>query len=100
MIYLDPNLNGRPSDRPEWLQSTNYFRLNTISIGYSLSPALLEKMKFTKARFFITGQNLQTFTPYKGFNPDFQNISILAPGFDFGTYPRPRTYMVGVQLSF
>ena len=100
MIYLDPNLNGRPSDRPEWLQSTNYFRLNTISIGYSLSPALLEKMKFTKARFYITGQNLQTFTPYKGFNPDFQSISILAPGFDFGTYPRPRTYMVGVQLSF
>ena len=38
MIYLDPNLNGRPSDRPEWLQKTNYLRLNTISIGYSLSP--------------------------------------------------------------
>jgi len=100
MIYLDPNLNGRASDRPEWLQKTNYFRLNTISIGYSLAPAALERMKITKARFYITGQNLQTFTPYKGFNPDFQGISILAPGFDFGTYPRPRTFMAGVQLSF
>ncbi|HZB11816.1 MAG TPA: TonB-dependent receptor [Chryseolinea sp.] len=100
MIYLDPNLNGRPSDRPEWLQKTNYLRLNTISIGYSLSPGVLERIKITKARFYITGQNLHTFTPYKGFNPDFQTISILAPGFDFGTYPRPRTYMVGMQLSF
>ena len=43
MIYLDPNLNGRPSDRPEWLQKTNYFRLNTISIGYSLSPDVAGK---------------------------------------------------------
>ena len=100
MIYLDPNLNGRPSDRPGWLQSANCLRLNTISIGYSLSPALLERMKITKARFYITGQNLHTFTDYKGFNPDFQSISILAPGFDFGTYPRPRTFMAGVQLSF
>jgi TonB-dependent starch-binding outer membrane protein SusC len=100
MIYLDPNLNGRTSDRPGWLQKTNYLRLNTISIGYSLSPSFLDKLKMTKARFYITGQNLHTFTPYKGFNPDFQSISSLAPGFDFGTYPRPSTYMAGLQLSF
>jgi len=100
MIYLDPNLNGRPSDRPGWLQNTNYLRLNTISIGYSLSSGLLDRMKMTKARFYITGQNLHTFTSYKGFNPDFQSISSLAPGFDFGTYPRPTTYMAGLQLTF
>ena len=57
-------------------------------------------MKMTKARFYITGQNLHTFTSYKGFNPDFQSISTLAPGFDFGTYPRPTTYMAGLQLTF
>jgi hypothetical protein len=100
MIFLDPNLNARSSDRPGWLQSTNYLRLNTISIGYSLPAAVLENLKITKARFYITGQNLHTFSGYKGFNPDFQSISILAPGFDFGTYPRPRTYMVGLQFSF
>ncbi len=100
MIFLDPNLNGRASDRPGWLQSTNYLRLNTISIGYSLPQAILDRVKLSRARFYLTGQNLHTFTPYKGFNPDFQSISILAPGFDFGTYPRPQTYMAGVQLSF
>jgi hypothetical protein len=100
MIFLDPNLNARSSDRPGWLQSTNYLRLNTISIGYSLPQGILEKAKISKARIYITGQNLHTFTNYKGFNPDFTSISILAPGFDFGTYPRPQTYMAGVQLSF
>jgi hypothetical protein len=100
MIFLDPNLNGRSSDRPEWLQKTNYLRLNTISIGYSLPQQVLDKLHLSRVRFYVTGQNLHTFTPYKGFNPDFQSISILAPGFDFGTYPRPRTYMAGLQLSF
>jgi len=100
MIFLDPNLNARASDRPEWLQSTNYLRLNTISIGYTLPQGILDRVKLSRVRFYVTGQNLHTFTPYKGFNPDFQSISILAPGFDFGTYPRPRTYMAGLQLSF
>lgn len=99
-IYLDPNLNGRPSDREGWLQSTAYFRINTLSVGYSLPAAVTSKLKMGKVRFYATAQNLATITKYKGFNPDFQSISIPAPGFDFGTYPRPRTFMAGFQLSF
>jgi TonB-linked SusC/RagA family outer membrane protein len=99
-MYLDPNQNGRPSDRFGWLQSTAYFRLNTLSVGYSLPATFLSKIKMGKVRIYATAQNLATITKYKGFNPDFQGISALAPGFDFGTYPRPRTLMAGVQLSF
>ncbi len=99
-IYLDPNVNARPSDRYGWLQSTAYFRLNTLSLGYSLPVALTNRWKMGKARFYVSAQNLATITKYKGFNPDFQGISALAPGFDFGTYPRPRTIMGGFQLSF
>jgi TonB-dependent starch-binding outer membrane protein SusC len=100
MIFLDPNLNWRPSDRPGWLQSTAYFRINTISLGYSLPRTLLDKMHMTKARIYVTTQNLYTFSSYKGFNPDFQAINPLAPGWDFGSYPRPVTYMMGLQVSF
>lgn len=99
-IYLDPNLNGRMSDRYGWLQSTAYFRINTLSFGYSLPAALTSRLKMGKVRFYATAQNLATFTKYKGFNPDFQSTTIPAPGFDFGTYPRPRTLMAGFQLSF
>jgi hypothetical protein len=100
MIYLDPNNNARPSNRPGWLQSTAYFRLNTISLGYSLPAAIKDRLHMTKARVYITSQNLKTFTSYKGFNPDFQSLTILSPGFDFGTYPRPATWMAGIQMSF
>jgi len=100
MSYLDPNLNWRASNRPGWLQNTSYLRINTVSLGYSLPHDLLTKLHLTKARVYVTTQNLHTFTKYKGFNPDFQAINPLAPGWDFGSFPRPITYMAGLQVSF
>ncbi len=35
----------------------------------------------------------------KGYNPDFTS-GVFNPGFDFGSYPKPRTFMFGVQLIF
>ncbi len=99
MIFQDGNANGRDSNRPGWLQKGNYFRLNTISLGYSLPHGVLDKAKIKSARIYFTIQNVHTFTKYKGYNPDFQ-AGILNPGFDYGTFPRPRTTMIGVQLKF
>jgi TonB-linked SusC/RagA family outer membrane protein len=99
IIHQDANINSRDSDRPGWLQKGDYFRLNTISLGYSLPSDLLEKAKIKSARVYFTMQNVHTFMKYKGYNPDFQ-AGILSPGFDYGTFPRPRTTMIGVQLKF
>lgn len=99
VIFLDPNNNGRDSNRPGWLQKGDYFRLNTISLGYSLPDSVLESVKLSKARFYVTLQNLAVFKSYKGYNPDFQS-GILNPGFDYGTFPRPTTTMVGAQFKF
>jgi len=97
--HQDANLNSRDSDRPGWLQKGDYFRLATISLGYSFPTELLSKARIKSARVYFTMQNVHTFMAYKGYNPDFQ-ASILNPGFDYGTFPRPRTTMVGVQLKF
>ncbi|UGU16410.1 TonB-dependent receptor [Sinomicrobium kalidii] len=100
LVANDPNLNNRDSDRPGWLQKGDYLRINTVSLGYSFPETWLDKTNFfTSARIYTTVQNLHTFTAYKGYNPDF-NSGVFEPGFDNGTYPRPRTYMFGVQLSF
>lgn len=99
VVLSDPNDNGRNSDRPGWLQDGDYFRINTISLGYSLPSGVVNKIKASSVRFYLTLQNVVTFTKYKGYNPDFQ-AGILEPGFDFGTFPRPRTSMIGVQMKF
>jgi hypothetical protein len=99
VIFQDANINGRDSDRPGWLQKGDYFRINTISLGYSIPTDVLSKAKIRSARIYASVQNVHTFTSYKGYNPDFQ-AGILNPGFDYGTFPRPRTTMLGVQLKF
>lgn len=97
--FQDANINNRDSNRPGWLQKGDYFRLNTISLGYSIPEKVLNKVKIKSARIYATIQNVHTFTKYKGYNPDFQ-AAIVSPGFDYGTFPRPRTTMFGVQLKF
>jgi TonB-linked SusC/RagA family outer membrane protein len=97
MVLLDPNSNGRDSNRAGWLESANYLRINTVSLGYTLPSGTIKAI--TNARVYFTCQNLYTFSGYKGFNPDF-TAGLLNPGFDFGTYPKPRTYMLGIQLRF
>jgi hypothetical protein len=94
----DANGNSRDSNRPGWLQKGDYLRINTVSLGYSI-PGEVFKGFLKSSRIYATVQNLHTFTEYKGFNPDF-NSGVFNPGFDGGTYPKPRTYMLGVQLSF
>jgi TonB-linked SusC/RagA family outer membrane protein len=101
----DPNQNGRNSNRPGWLQNGTYLRINTLSVGYNFASGIIKGV--TKARIYLTVQNLYSFQKYKGYNPDFTSItvfpltsSIWNPGFDEGSYPKPRTIMAGVQLGF
>lgn len=99
IVYQDGNINARDSNRPGWLQEGDYFRINTISLGYTFPSDMLSKAKIKSCRLYATVQNVHTFTSYKGYNPDF-SADILNPGFDYGTFPRPRTTMFGVQLKF
>jgi TonB-dependent starch-binding outer membrane protein SusC len=112
VVFQEGGFNNNDSDRPGWLQKGDYFRINTISLGYNIRAELLSKIKIRSARVYASMQNVHTFTSYKGYNPDFQSTTpipgqsgafapgIINPGFDYGTFPRPQTTMFGVQLKF
>jgi TonB-dependent starch-binding outer membrane protein SusC len=97
VVADDPNGNGRDSNRKGWLQNGDYLRINTLSLGYSFADNFIKG--FSSTRVYVTAQNLFTFQSYKGFNPDFTS-GVWNPGFDFGSYAKPRTILMGVQLSF
>jgi hypothetical protein len=89
--------NFRDSDRPGWLQDGTYLRINTLSLGYVLPTNMVKGLN--RARVYLSVQNLYTFQSFKGYNPDF-TAGVLTNGFDFGSYPKPRTIMLGAQLVF
>ena len=94
----DPNQNGIESDRKNWLQKGDYLRINTISLGYT-SPKI--KVKWLQSiRGYATAQNVYTFQYYKGYNPDFAQTRPFEPGYDPGSFPTPRTLMMGLQARF
>ncbi|MEO5681089.1 MAG: TonB-dependent receptor [Chitinophagaceae bacterium] len=89
--------NFKDSNRPGWLQNGTYLRINTLSLGYTFRENIIRGL--TSARVYATVQNLYSFQKYQGYNPDFTS-GVLNPGFDFGSYPKPRTIMLGVQIGF
>jgi TonB-dependent starch-binding outer membrane protein SusC len=89
--------NFKDSDRPGWLQNGTYLRISTLSAGYSFKENIIKGL--ANSRVYVTVQNLYSFQKYKSYNPDFTS-GTLNPGFDFGSYPKPRTIMVGVQVTF
>jgi len=95
----DPNNNGRNSDRAGWLQDGAHLRINTVSIGYSLPKKMTNYLGVSSTRIYVKAQNLYTFQSYKGFNPDFTS-GVFEPGYNNGSYPKPRSMMVGLDIAF
>jgi len=95
----DPNQNARISDR--FVKDGSYVRLKSLQLGYTLPSAWLRKVHIQKFKVYITGQNLLTFTKYKGLDPEIGVIgNNLELGIDRGFYPQPRTVIGGVSVTF
>lgn len=93
------DFNGLPqSDR--WLEDGSYLRLRNIELAYTLSKAALSKIGFNNIRIFVSGQNLLTFTKYKGLDPDITGVNIFERGLDNGQYPALRILSAGVSFGF
>lgn len=99
-ISGDPNRNTRMSDR--FLEDGSYFRLKLLTVGYTFNTSGMDWL--SRARVYVTGQNVFTITGYTGYDPEVgarQGINSTSGfGIDFGQYPQPRTFLVGAQLSF
>lgn len=83
------------------IEDGSFLRLKTVSLGYNIPKTLLDKLKIKTARIFLSGQNLYTWTKYKGLDPEVSTYnSVLTGGFDYSAYPRARTVAFGANLTF
>jgi hypothetical protein len=83
-----------------WLESGSYVRVRNLEIAYTLPRSVLSKANFTGARIYISGQNLVTFTKYKGLDPDVQGTGVISRGYDAGNWPSSRIISFGIQADF
>jgi TonB-dependent starch-binding outer membrane protein SusC len=94
LVMDDPNKNfSRSSDF--YVESGAYFRIKTLQLGYSLP--YVSKAGFTKARIYVSANNLATFTKYSGFDPEIGGGSF---GVDRGFYPQARSFLFGLSAAF
>lgn len=84
-----------------YLEDGSYLRLNTITLGYTLPKKLVQRAKISNARVYCTLNNIHTFTDYTGYDPEVSaSSSALTPGIDNSSYPRSKSWVVGVNLTF
>ncbi|MFI3296308.1 MAG: TonB-dependent receptor [bacterium] len=91
-----PNPNGSPMNSEtssRLIESGAYLRLKNIQIGYTLPKRLTQKAKIEKCRFYISANNLLTFTNYSGYDPE------ISTGVDYGNYPQSRTFTFGFNVN-
>lgn len=92
------NINWMFSDL--YTQDGDYLRISNVTIGYNFAPLINQKW-CSNARLYFQIQNLYTFTDYDGMDPEIgYGTSGWVSGIDLGYYPRPRTYLIGVNLAF
>lgn len=83
-----------------FLEPGDFFRIRTLQIGYTFKPTALAKLGIKRARVYLNGQNIKTWSKVTGYSPEPLIGSILGGGADNGAYPVPAIYSFGVNLSF
>jgi TonB-linked SusC/RagA family outer membrane protein len=88
------------------IEDGSFLRLNTLNLGYTLPKSLLSKVRIHSLRIYGSVYNVFTITNYSGLDPEvnvnasYNSAVYPTTGLDFGAYPRPRSFVVGLNLSF
>ncbi len=105
---INQNDRSSPNASTFYIQDGSYLRMTNLQIGYTLPSSVISKIGVSKARVYVQGQNLLTFTKYFGTDPAISNANIGAGGavndgamgIDNGNYPANKVFNLGINLEF
>ena len=91
MAFNEPNNEQNSSF---WVKDASYLRLKNLTFGYTLPEQLSKKIKLSRVRLYVTGQNILTFDNFwDGYDPE-------APVGAGSYYPQVKVYSLGLNVSF
>ncbi len=84
-----------------FIEDGSYFRMDALTLGYDFAiPAL----RLKRAHVYFSAQNLFVITGYSGLDPevntDVTGNGVAPLGIDYLSYPKARTFTLGINLSF
>lgn len=94
---LDNPIIDDPQYSDYYVERGDYVKLDNLTLGYNIP---LRSQSVQMLRVYASGQNLMTFTNYKGQDPEI-SITGLTPGMDMRwIYPSVKTFTFGVNVQF
>jgi hypothetical protein len=92
------------------VESGNFIRGRSVTLGYTFPTASIAKIKLSRLRVYAQAQNLFVITKYTGYDPEVStygydpknpnNNSNFNQSIQFYDYPKPRTFLLGLNVSF
>lgn len=98
--------SGVGRDQPKqfssrWIEDGSFLRLDNITLGYDFN---LNSSFLSKARLYMSGQNLLLITGYSGLDPevnsDVSGSGVAPLGIDYLSYPKAKTITLGANITF
>ena len=83
-----------------YVEDGSYFRMQNITLAYNIPAATLSKIKLSKLRIFVGGNNLFTISGYDGLDPSVGGDVDTRYGIDVGNYPITQGFTAGLNLGF
>lgn len=81
-------------DSDRFLYDSSFLRLKNINLGYNFSSKFLKDTPITNLRIYVQGENLLTWTKWRGFDPESINALSVT------NFPNPRTITFGTSIGF
>lgn len=99
------SINNAAPISTRYLKDGSFLRLNNVTLGYQFNTQKLGISKFiSSARLSVTGQNLWVQTKYDGYDPEVNKDNsingVLSYGIDYLSYPKAKSVIVGLNLTF
>ncbi|TWI85634.1 TonB-linked SusC/RagA family outer membrane protein [Lacibacter cauensis] len=97
---INGGFNWLGSDR--YVEDASYIRFRTVTLRYNFDKKTLKKMKMKSASFYVTAENLFTFTNYLGQDPEvsFRGSDPFRVSYDYSMTPPSKNITIGLVASF
>lgn len=98
-VYPKATTNRSAVFCSSYIEDASYLKVKTLTLSYTFPN--LRSQRIASLNVYVTGQNMLTFTKYRGYDPEvsYRGATNLELGEDFGGYPQARTLMLGVKMD-